>query len=176
MCLPVLPALAIAGAATSAAGSIMGGMQANAQGKYESKLAKRNSEMEVESYHDERGIAQDESRDFWRKVGATKGQQVASMAANGIDVGYGTAARIQDDTQMLANEDAKNLYRNQQQRQRGHLINASNFTSEAKAARQRGKAAKTASYFQAGSSLLSGASQAFGLSAKASAGTPKAGS
>lgn len=145
----------------------MGGMQANAQGKYESQMAQRNSEMEVEGYREERGIAQDEQRSFWRKVGATKGQQVASMAANGIDVGYGTAARIQDDTQMLANEDAKNMYRNQQQRQRGHLINASNYTGEARAARQRGKSALTQSFFSAGSSLLGGATQAFGLSAKA---------
>ena len=170
MCLPALPALAIASSAVSAVGSIAGGMNANAQGKYEAQLARRNADMEVESYREERGIAQDETTAFWRKVGATKGQQIASMAANNIDVDYGTAGRIQEDTAMLAAEDAKNLHRNQQQRQRGHLITAANFAEEAKAARRRGKTALQSSFFEAGSSLLGGATQAFGMKAKM--GTP----
>jgi len=175
MCLPLAPALAIASGAMSAAGSIVGGMQANAQGKYEAKLAKRNSEMEVEAYQEERGIAQDEARDFWRRVGAVKGQQTAAMAANNIDVNYGTAVNIAEDTQMQADEEFRNLTRNQQQRQRGHLINASNFTEEAKAARARGKAALVGSIFSAGSSLLGSASQAFGLKAKAGGGSSSSG-
>lgn len=166
MCLPVAAVAAIGAGVMSAAGSVMGGLQANAQGKYESAMAKRNAALEIEGYHEEREIAQDERRDFWRKVGATKGQNIAAMAANGIDVSYGTAARIQEDTQMLAGEDAKNLYRNQQQRQRGRLINASNFTAEAKAARQRGKSAMIGSFFEAGGTLLGAASQAAGMKAK----------
>lgn len=166
MCLPLAAVAAIGAAGLSAAGSVYGGMQANAQGKYESEMAKRNSALEVEGYQQDRLAAQDQRRDFWRKVGAAKGQQVASMAANGIDVGYGTAANIQEDTQNLANEDAQNLYKNQQQQQRGRLINAQNYTAEAKAARQRGKAAMIGSFFEAGSSLMSGASSAMGMKAK----------
>lgn len=166
MCLPLLPALAIAGAGLSAAGKIQGGLQANAQGKYESEMAKRNSALEIEGYQEDRLAAQDQRRDFWRKVGATKGQQVAAMAANGIDVGFGTAARIQEDTAQLAGEDATNLYKNQQQQQRGRLINAQNYTAEAKAARQRGKSAMISSFFDAAGTLVGGAVQAKGLMAK----------
>src|SRR5207342_1423782 len=100
---------------------------ASAQGRRDSDMAKRNSQLEVEGYQEDRLAAQDQRRDFWRKVGATKGQQIAAMAANGIDVGYGTAERIQQDTQDLSNEDAQNLYKNQQQQQRGRLINAGNY-------------------------------------------------
>lgn len=175
MCLPLLPALAVAGAGLSAAGQIQGGLQASAQGRYESDMAKRNAALEIEGYQEDRLAAQDQRRDFWRKVGATKGQQVAAMAANGIDVGYGTAERIQLDTQQLSEEDARNLYKNQQQQQRGRLINASNYTAEAKAARQRGKSALIQSAFSAASTLVAGATQAAGFSAKMGTSTASAG-
>lgn len=174
MCLPLLPALAIAGAGLSAAGQVQGGLQANAQGKYESEMAKRNSALEIEGYHEDRLAAQDQRRDFWRKVGATRGQQTAAMAANGIDVGYGTAALIADDTTQLANEDATNLYKNQQQQQRGRLINAQNYTAEAKAARARGKSAMIQSFFGAASTLVGGATQALGMKAKMGSSTAAA--
>jgi L-arabinose isomerase len=158
--------MALASGALGAAGSIYGGMQANAQGKYESALAKRNAALEIEGYREDRDAAYGERRDFWRKVGAIKGQQIAAMAANGIDVNFGSAARLQEDTQMLANEDAENLYRNQKEKFRGRLINAANYTAEAKAARRRGKAELVSSIFQGASSLLGGASQFASLKAK----------
>lgn len=158
--------MAIAAGAIQGAGALYGGMQANAQGKYESEVAKRNAALEVEAARESVLTGQDERRKFWREIGQVKGQQTASMAANNIDLGYGTAARVQDDTQMLANEDAKNLYRNIEERTRAHQINATNFVSEAKAARQRGKAALVGSVFSAASSLLGGMSQATALRAK----------
>lgn len=144
----------------------MGGLQANAQGKYESNIAKRNAALEVEAARESVLAGQDERRAFWRKIGQVKGQNLAAMAANGIDVGYGSAQRLQDDTAILASEDAKNLYGNIEKRTRGHHINASNFVAEAKAARQRGKAALTQSFFGAASSLLGGATQYASLKAK----------
>lgn len=153
----------------------MGGMQANSQGKYEAKLAKRNAGMEIEAAHDSVLQGQDEAREYWRGVARTKGQNIASMAANGIDVDFGSAARLQDDTQLLADEDAKKLYRNIEERTRGHVITASNYVEEAKAAKARGKAALVGSLFQGASSLIGGASQAMGLKAKMGTSTARNG-
>lgn len=176
MCVPIAAALAVAGAVTSAAGAISGGQQADAQGKYEANVANQNAGMEVQAAHDSYTAGVGERRDFWRKVGQTKGQQIAAMAANGIEVDSGSAARLQADTQMLANDDAQNLYRNIEQRTKGHQINATNYVMEAKAAKMKGQAAKTASYFSAASSLIGGAGQAFGLASKvAPAAAPAAG-
>ncbi len=168
MCLPAaaLPALAIASSAASAAGKLMQGYQSMQQGKYEAGVARQNAALEVEAAHESVLAGQDERRNFWRKVAQTKGQQIAAMAANGIDVGYGTAARIQDDAQMLADEDATNLYKNIHQRNRGYIINASNYVAEAKAKRQQGKAAFVGSVFGAASSLLGGFQQAAALRPK----------
>lgn len=148
-------------------------MQANSQGKYDAANARQNAAMEVEGFRDEREIAQNENRDYWRKVSAVKGQNMAAMAANGIDVNIGSAARLQSDVELQAGEDATNMYKNQYQRQRGRLINASNYVQEAKAARARGKAALVSSVFGAATSLLGGAAQAGQLRANAAPPPPR---
>lgn len=170
MCVPLAAAavpLAIASSVVSAAGSLQQGAASNAQSKYESQVARDNAAQTVESYRDYRSeVAPKERLDFWRKVGQIKGQNIAAMAANGIDVDVGSAGRLQDDTQMQANEDFASLTANQQQKMKGYTVDAANFTSEAKAARARGKQALIGSYFGAASSLLGGLSQASSLRAK----------
>jgi hypothetical protein len=145
-------------------------MQARAQGNYEAQVARQNAQLEVESYQNSRTNAGLDQRDYWRKVAAIKGQQVAAMAANGIDVGFGAGQRVQDDTQMLAEDDSLRLADKDHEDARGHLIQASNFTTQGVAAKQRGKDAFTSSLFGAGASLLSGLSQASALQAKMGGG------
>jgi hypothetical protein len=168
MCLPAaaLPVMAIASSVVSAAGSVYGGLQANAQGKYESKLAKRNAAAEVEAEREERRLGEDEARKYYRELSHAKGQNIAAMAANGVDVNFGSAERLQQDTEMLGDEDVTAIYRNTEQRRKGRLINAANFVEEAKAAKSRGKAALVGSMFSAAGSLMSGASQASKLRTK----------
>lgn len=170
MCLPLAPALAVAAGVTQAAGSIMGGMQGKAQANAEASIARRNQALAVDAYRESREAGAGERRDFWRKIGSIKGQQIASMAANGIDVDFGTAARVQDDTQMLANDDAANLYKNIENRSKGYVIEAGNHAYEAKAAKARGKAAMTQGIFGAASSILGAATQVAGMSARAKGG------
>lgn len=158
--------MAVASSVVSAAGSIYGGLQANAQGKYESKLAKRNAQMEVDAARESRELGDDEAKRYYRDLARTKGQNIAAMAANGVDVSFGSAERLQQDTEMLGDEDVSAIYKNTEARTKGRLINASNFVEEAKAAKARGKAALVGSAFQAAGSLISGASQAVKLSAK----------
>lgn len=166
MCVPVAAALAVASTAVSAAGQIQQGMQARAQANYEAQVAQQNRALSVDAAHQSVLAGQDERLDFWRKVSAIKGQQVAAMAANGIDLGFGAGQRTQDDTQMQANEDATRLYQQIGERTKGHLIDASNYVSEAKAATARGKAAMTNALFGAAGTVLSGASQVAGMKAK----------
>jgi len=167
MCLPALAApLAIAAGVTQAAGSIYGGMAANAQSKYESNIAKRNAGMEVEAAHESVLAGLQEKTDFWRKVSQTKGQQIASMAANNIEVGYGNAGLMEQDTEMLSREDALRLNKQIEERTRGHHINAANYIAEAKAARKRGKAALIGGFISGASSLMGGFQQAASIKAK----------
>lgn len=166
MCLPAA-ALPIAAAAMSAASSLAGGYSQLQQSKYEAGVDKQNAQLAREAAAESIRTGEKERRDFFRKVGSVKGQQSASMAANGIDVGYGTAEHIREDTQNLANEDASTLYGNIHNRTRGYIIEASNHTMAAKAAKARGRAAMIGSVFEAGTSLLSGFEKSGAIKAKA---------
>ena len=146
MCLP----LAVAAGAISAAGALTSGVQGMMAANYEGEVARRNAALEVERARDSTERGRWERRAFFRDIGQLKGQQTASMAANGIDVGFGSAERTAQDTAMLADEDARTLYSN---------INASNFMAERAAARQRKWAIGTKAVFDAGSSLMGGLQQ-----------------
>lgn len=155
--------MAMASSAVSAAGTMIGGMQANAQARYEAGVADRNAGLATEQARSSIEQGRYEARDFFRRVAQTKGQQIASMAANGIDVGYGSAQRLQEDTQMLADEDARNLYHGQAERTRGFDIDAWNHRTSAAAARSRGRSALVSSAFGAGTTLMNGFVQMRGL-------------
>lgn len=157
MCSPA--ALPLVAAGMSAAGSLVGGMQALAQGNYESSIARQNVRLENERANESTLRGREEARNLYRRVSEVKGQQVAAMAANGIDVGYGSGLRTQQDTALLAQEDADALYRNVSERTRGFDIGASNFAAEGRAAKFRGRSAMVNSVFEAGSSLMGGFQQ-----------------
>ena len=155
MCLP----LAVAAGAISAAGALTSGVQGMMAANYEGEVARRNAALEVERARDSTERGRWERRAFFRDIGQLKGQQTASMAANGIDVGFGSAERTAQDTAMLADEDARTLYSNINERTRGFDINASNVMAERAAARQRKWAIGTKAVFDAGSSLMGGLQQ-----------------
>lgn len=165
MCVALAPALALGAGAVSAMGQVMAGQSAKAQANYNASVARENAEQEVQAYQTERGQQAQERTNFWRQVGQIKGQQVTSMAANNIDPGFGSGARLQADTQKLADEDASTLYSNEQMKDKGYLVVASNYDAESVADKAQGKAAQTNSYFGAVSSLLGAASQAAGMKA-----------
>lgn len=162
MCLP----LPVAAAAVSAVGSLVGGYSQLQQGNYEAGVAKQNAALSREAAAESIRTGQVERRDFWRKIGQVKGQQTASMAANGIELGYGTADRIEGDTRALAAEDADTLYRNQNERTRGFIIDSANYKASAKASKQQGVSGLVGSVFDAGGSLLGGFQQASAMKAK----------
>ena len=114
MCDPA--SLAIAAGVASAAGSLVSGYSALSQGKYESGIARQNAQLERSAAEESIRAGYVERRDFWRQVGQLRGQQAASMAANGLDLSFGTPERIQQDTTAQANEDASELYRNIEER------------------------------------------------------------
>lgn len=157
MCNPAV--LALGAAVVSAAGTAYGGLAANAQGKYEAKVAEQNAKLTAEQGRDaiERGRIEQQRLD--REYSQTAGAQRAAMAANGVDLGFGSAAGVQQDTAMMRGEDRAALDRNIHNEVRGLDINAANYRSQAQASRMKGKNQMIGSFISAGGTLLSGASQ-----------------
>lgn len=129
------------------------------QGTYEARVARQNEAIEAERGRQSIVQGQIESRDFYRSLGRLKGQQEASMAANGVDLGFGTPLTVQQDTAQGGEDDATNMHRAQLERLKGYDISGANFQSEAAAAKFRGRSAMVNSAFEAGTSLMGGFQQ-----------------
>lgn len=163
MCGPALPLVA---AGMSVLSTGIGALQANAQGKYQAKIAERNAGMEREAARLEIENTRTERLAHFRKISALKGQQRVVAAANGVSIDWGTAADLIADTDMLGREDLRRIYYRGHQRVRGHDIAASNFMGEASAQRQAAAGALAKGVFDMGSTVLGGVSQFNDLQAK----------
>lgn len=157
--------LTIAATAVSAAGQLFGGYVANQQGKYEQQVARNNQALERAAAADASDRGKRAEMAKWNEIAQTRAFQAAAMAANGFDSGFGTAADVQGDTLQLGYEDVHTIADNTQREIKGHLINASNYDAQGRAARARGKNAMIGSVFQAGGTVLAGAGKIAGSQA-----------
>lgn len=148
-----------------AGGAVYSGMAANAQGKYEQKIAERNADLEERNRRDAISRSETEQRSHYRKLAQAMGEARVKNAGLGLDVGFGSAADLESDIALIGYEDSATIAENTNKEIQGYDINAANYRSEGKAARARGKAARTSSYFSAASTLLGAASQVAGGSA-----------
>jgi hypothetical protein len=141
-------------------------MAANQQGKYEQKIAERNAEMEERARRDAISRGETEQIRHYRKLAQAMGEARVKNSAAGLDVSFGSAADLESDIALIGYEDSATIAENTHKEVQGYDINAANYRSEGKAARMRGKSARTASYFNAASTLLGGASQIAGAPKK----------
>lgn len=157
MCAP--PVLAAVAAGVAATGQIVGGLSEAGNLRYQAKVSAQNAALENQRAIDtiQRGAIERQQLD--RKYGDLQGQQQAAMAANGLDLGVGSAAQVSRDTAMLRNEDASSLYSNQYNELRGHDISAANYTADARAKRQAATGAIVSGAFGAATTALGGAQQ-----------------
>lgn len=157
MCGPA--ALVIAATAASAIGTVVGGLTARSQARYQAKVAEANASNERENIRMEQDRNSREALLHYRKVAQLKGEQRAAAAANGVSTDFGTAQDIVTDTNTLAREDARNIYGQGFQNVRGMDRTVSNFMGEARAQRSAGKGALIGSLFEATGTALGGAAQ-----------------
>ena len=156
MCGPA--ALPIAAIAVSIGSAATGALAANAQSRFQAKIAERNAGMEREAAQQDQQNTRDAALAQYRQVAQVRGAQRA-RAAGGVSVDMGTAQWVQDDTQMLGREDVNRIYRQGYETVRGRDIAASNYMGEAAAQRTAGKMALVKGGFDIGSSLLGSAQQ-----------------
>lgn len=115
--------------------------------------------MEERNRRDAISRGETEQRNHYRKLAQAMGEARVKSSAAGLDVAFGSAANLEDDIALIGYEDSAAISENVTKEVQGYDINAANYRSEGAAAKMRGKAAKTASYFSAAGTLLSSASQ-----------------
>lgn len=154
MCDPVT--LTVAATAVAAVGTGVSGYMSYQQQRYQQKVATANAKMESQRAGAaiERGA--EEQRNLARKYAGLAGQQRAALAANGVDVGFGSAADMMGDTASFYREDSDTLSRNTAAEIRGIDISAANFSSQAKAYGMAATGAAIGTAFDMGSTVLGG--------------------
>jgi hypothetical protein len=169
MCDPVSIGLTVAAAAVTMGGQYVQGQAAVSQATYEGQIAKQNEALATEQAKDSIDRTRVEAQRRQREGGQLAGQQQAAMAANGIDLNFGSALDVQRDTQMITNEDVGQIYRGGFEEQRGFLINAANYRMQQQAAKSKAKGAKIATYLGMAGTALGAASQINGMRKPAAA-------
>lgn len=129
--------LTLIAAGTAIAGTVAGTVGKVQQANFERKVAEQNQKLENERIVDAMSRGETEARDAGRRAAAMRGAQRAAMAANGIDLSFGSASDLLEDSAMYAREDVGNVRKNTDREIRGYDINAANYGSQANAAKQR---------------------------------------
>lgn len=135
--------LSAAGAATSAIGAYQ-------QAKVAGDVAARNAKIADLQAEDALRRGENEAAELRRRVAATKSAQRVSLAAKGLDLTYGTAADLQDQTDFFGESDVATVRTNARKEAWSRRSQSTNFQAEALSQRP---------WLTAGSTLLAGAGQ-----------------
>lgn len=139
MGLETLAIAGLAGGALSAAGSVFKGNATNQADQY-------NASVDTQRAAEETDQAGAQTQDFIRKGSDTEASQVASQGASGV-TGSGSPLMVDEDTvRQVALGAARTL--------QGGQLRASRLTDDAQLQKMNGQNAVTASYLDAGSSIL----------------------
>lgn len=138
---------AVASAVVSAAGAIYSGQQQKKAAEYNAAV----QEQQAQAIEDKAKYDEEMHRERVRKILST---QRAMYGKSGIDT-TGSPLLVMEDTFKQGEVDALAI-------RYGGDIQSAQARSAANLSRMQGKSLQTASYFQAGSSLLAGAGQAAG--------------
>lgn len=148
MCAPLL-VLAMAAVAAGTAMSAYGQYQ---QGQAARQTARNNQIMGEYAAQDAQARGEEDAMAVSRKGEQLKGAQRSRMAASGIDLGVGTAADIQDQTDFFAQQDVNTARSNARRDAWAFRAQGANAAAQGRFAAQQGQ-------LQAFSTLLSGAGQ-----------------
>jgi hypothetical protein len=159
MCDPISIGLTVASAAVTMGGQYMQGQAAYTNAKYEEAAGKANAAMAAKQAKDSLDLTQSEAARRYRVASDLEGRQQAGMAANGIDLGFGSAVDVQKDSKMIAAEDVANIYKGGENRTEGYLTDAYNYRLKADAAKSAASSAGLATAFAMAGTALGAASQ-----------------
>ena len=153
-------ALILAGTATAAGaiGSIRQGNATSASDQYQAQVADNNAKIAEQNaqYATEAGGIK--AQDVQQRGRVQQGKIKAAQAASGIDVNSGSAPMVRAGQAVETGVDAARTEHDAALQAYGYRTQASNFQAQSQVDRMGASNAQTAGYFQAGGTILSGAS------------------
>lgn len=166
-----LPALALAGAATSAVGTISSGISASNQASYQATVAQNNATIANQNAAYASAAGEQRAQTESMK-GAEKSAKVKSgQAANGIDVNTGSAVDVQASQRGTDEFDSQNVLQDAELNAYGYRTQATSFQAESALDKEKADTAVPGALLSAGGGLLSNASSIGGKWTTGSFGT-----
>lgn len=154
-------ALALASTAIGAAGQMAQAQAAADAANYNAQVAEMNARIEEQRSKDafERGKLEEQQKR--EQVAQIKGQQTAAMAANGVDIGYGSALDTLVDTAVMGELDSLTVRTNTARAAYNHDVAAVNQRAQAQLSRMEAKAATAGGYLGAMGTIIGGFGTAY---------------
>lgn len=121
-----------------AAGTLLSAKSAMDQGEMSQKIANNNAIMAGYAAKDAQMRGEEDAQAIQRKAASLKSSQRVAMAAHGLDLGYGTAADLQDQTDFFAQSDAATARTNAGRESWRANAQAQDFRSQGAAAAYNG--------------------------------------
>lgn len=144
-----------------AVGSVAQGQAAMKAAKYNNQVAQMNAKISENRAKDaiERGANEEQKKR--QQVQQILGQQQAGMAANGVDITFGSPLDTIVDTAVLGEMDALTIRSNTYREAYDHKVQAANQRAGGQLALMEGRAAKTAGYLDGIGTVLGGVGKAY---------------
>ena len=149
------------GAVGSAIGAYQQAKSVRSQLRYQAAMAEINSRLAETSAQQALQQGQQQIAASTMKYGAVKSSQRAAMAANGVDLGVGSAAEVQASTDILKEIDKNSIEQAAIRTAFGYRAQGTNYQNQALMDRTSASSISPASSF--GSTLLGGATKVAGL-------------
>jgi hypothetical protein len=123
--------VALIPAAMAAFGAMQQSSAQKDQAEYQSKVAQNNATISNYQAQDAVKRGKVAAQDQMQKVAQVKGQQVATLASRGIDIGEGSALALLQDTDTMGKIDTKRILHGAAMDKWGLDIQTSNYNSTA---------------------------------------------
>ena len=143
-------------------GAIQQGQASAASARYNARVADMNARMADRAAKDalERGKLEEQKQR--QKTAQLMGQQTAAMAANGVDIGFGSPLDLLVDTATLGELDALTIRSNAYREERDIRQQGANYRGQAGMYRSQASSASTGGFLGAMGTVLGGGSRASG--------------
>jgi hypothetical protein len=146
------------------------GQSAYSAAKYQQAGAAANAQLANDQAKAEIDNTKLAAQRRYREASQLEGNQRAAMAANGIDLNYGSAVDVLRDDKMIAAEDVGQIYKEGFNKTQGYLIDAYNERLKGSAARSAAHGAQWATGIGMLGTALGSASQISKMNAAAKFG------
>lgn len=153
--------LTIGATALGAAGQVQQAQATSAAAKYNAQVGEMNAVLSERRARDAIMRGQAEEQRKRQEVSAIKGKQVAAMAANGVDLSFGSPLDTIVDTAVLGELDALTIRTNAARESYDYKVDAVNKRASAALERSKAQSALTSGYLSAAGTVLTGAGKGY---------------